>query len=221
MSSRYYLHGDKNEFEKDSYFCSFCDVFTTSDHFSDHSHSGKHLQRYALSQKSLKNLSSSGHSHRPPHAENLIEIWVTEQKHTQGRFYRWLLLQKDRDDPVGDLAADVHRDSTFPMASRSLRKIRSHLSSRGACDEALQALEEAWSEFGSKGNSRTSLSLKLRFVVFRLSDYSCNICGATARDGARLEVDHKVPVAKGGTNEIGNLWALCFNCNRGKGASDL
>jgi 5-methylcytosine-specific restriction endonuclease McrA len=39
--------------------------------------------------------------------------------------------------------------------------------------------------------------------------------------GARLEVDHKIPVAKGGRNEIENLWALCFECNRGKGVQEV
>ena len=32
----------------------------------------------------------------------------------------------------------------------------------------------------------------------------------------RLEVDHVVPVCKGGTNDPSNLVAACFRCNRGK-----
>lgn len=36
-----------------------------------------------------------------------------------------------------------------------------------------------------------------------------------------LEVDHLVPVAKGGQNEILNLVTSCRDCNRGKGARQL
>jgi 5-methylcytosine-specific restriction endonuclease McrA len=42
-------------------------------------------------------------------------------------------------------------------------------------------------------------------------------CGQSAKnDGVAVEVDHIVPVAKGGTNDIENLQTLCRNCNQGK-----
>lgn len=59
--------------------------------------------------------------------------------------------------------------------------------------------------------------LSLRFAIFKRDNYRCQICGRTAADhGAVLEVDHKIPRAKGGTEDIANLWTLCFECNRGK-----
>lgn len=30
------------------------------------------------------------------------------------------------------------------------------------------------------------------------------------------DVDHYVPVSKGGTDDLGNLWLLCFECHREK-----
>jgi hypothetical protein len=36
-----------------------------------------------------------------------------------------------------------------------------------------------------------------------------------------LEVDHIVPVSKGGGNDIYNLVTACFDCNRGKAAGSL
>ena len=36
-----------------------------------------------------------------------------------------------------------------------------------------------------------------------------------------LEVDHLIPVAKGGKNELLNLVTSCRDCNRGKGAKEL
>lgn len=223
MSSRYYLHADKADSGQDSYFCAFCDAFLPCSHFTESSHSGKHRERLALTKKSLSNLKrlNPAKFQRPRLAENLIDGWPKAAKPVQGRFYRWLVRQVDRDDPIGDLAGDIKRDSSFPMASSSLKAIRLHLTSQCACDEALQALEEAWSEFGPKSRARSGISLKVRFEVFRLSGYACQLCGATVSDGVKLEIDHKVSVAKGGSNDVSNLWVLCFNCNRGKSASDL
>ena len=59
---------------------------------------------------------------------------------------------------------------------------------------------------------------KLRMRVLRRDGYRCRICGASASDGVKLEVDHIVPVSKGGRTEERNLQTLCDRCNRGKGA---
>ena len=42
------------------------------------------------------------------------------------------------------------------------------------------------------------------------------LCGASANDGVKLEVDHIVPVSKGGKSTMDNLQTLCERCNRGK-----
>jgi hypothetical protein len=68
---------------------------------------------------------------------------------------------------------------------------------------------------------RSGLPLGLRFDVFKRDSYCCQICGAKQINGATLEVDHKVPVTKGGNNDMSNLWTLCFDCNRGKSDKDL
>ena len=34
-----------------------------------------------------------------------------------------------------------------------------------------------------------------------------------------LEVDHVIPISRGGTDDISNLKTACFKCNRGKGDS--
>lgn len=66
---------------------------------------------------------------------------------------------------------------------------------------------------------RTPVSKRLRFRVMRRDGYRCRLCGMTSDDGITLEVDHIVPVAKGGRTEESNLWTLCHPCNNGK--SDL
>lgn len=67
---------------------------------------------------------------------------------------------------------------------------------------------------------RKPLSKKTRFEVFKRDSFTCQYCGSKAPD-VILEVDHIVPVAEGGTNDILNLITSCRNCNRGKGARTL
>lgn len=63
--------------------------------------------------------------------------------------------------------------------------------------------------------NRSPLSPKLRYNVLRRDGFTCQYCGRTA-DERQLEIDHIVPVSKGGTNDIGNLQTACKECNRGK-----
>jgi len=60
-----------------------------------------------------------------------------------------------------------------------------------------------------------------RFDILKRDDYRCRICGTHADENVRLEVDHIVPRAKGGTNDSSNLWTLCWACNNGKSDTDL
>lgn len=69
--------------------------------------------------------------------------------------------------------------------------------------------------------TRQTTPKRLRFFILNRDRYRCQLCGATASDGAQLEVDHKVPVAKGGKTTPQNLWTLCHPCNNGKSDSDL
>jgi hypothetical protein len=59
-------------------------------------------------------------------------------------FYAWLRKQRNRDDPVGDLACDAMRDKDFPKAERA---VRAHLLKCGACPEAFTALKDALKEY--------------------------------------------------------------------------
>lgn len=65
-------------------------------------------------------------------------------------------------------------------------------------------------------SKRRLISGKKRHAVFARDNYRCQICGATVDDGAKLHIDHILPVSKGGTNDITNLQILCEKCNLGK-----
>lgn len=67
--------------------------------------------------------------------------------------------------------------------------------------------------------TRTGISPKLRFEVLRRDKYVCQYCGACGPN-VELEVDHKIPVSKGGKTIESNLVTSCIECNRGKGNED-
>lgn len=58
-------------------------------------------------------------------------------------------------------------------------------------------------------------SQKLRVLVLERDNFRCKFCGATSEQ-ERLEVDHILPEALGGTDSLNNLATLCQPCNRGK-----
>ena len=70
------------------------------------------------------------------------------------------------------------------------------------------------------GQKRKQISKATRFEVFKRDSFKCQYCGRSAPD-VILEVDHIVPVSKGGENDILNLVTSCRDCNRGKGAKKL
>jgi len=81
--------------------------------------------------------------------------------------------------------------------------------------------------------SRTTISYKRRKIVFQRDKHTCVYCKRkaetiieqTGRSGAPIitllisddwkpfEIDHKIPISKGGSNEIKNLLTCCARCN--------
>ena len=54
----------------------------------------------------------------------------------------------------------------------------------------------------------------LKRLVWDRDNWTCVDCGGHTD----LSVDHKIPVAAGGTNDIDNLQTMCRPCNSRKGA---
>lgn len=73
---------------------------------------------------------------------------------------------------------------------------------------------------GALMSKRKSLSLKTRFDIFKRDDFTCRYCGRKTPEVV-LQVDHVIPVAEGGDNDVENLVTSCFECNSGKGAGLL
>lgn len=70
----------------------------------------------------------------------------------------------------------------------------------------------------TKGRQKRSVSEAKKKYVASQQAWRCGRC-ATLLD-ATYEVDHKVALMHGGTNEVSNLEALCPNCHRKKTTQD-
>lgn len=70
-------------------------------------------------------------------------------------FRAWLLAQAGRDDPIGDLAADVRRDPPGTQAW-SVEELRDHMAQRRADRAAIRALNEAADEWRACCDSPTA-----------------------------------------------------------------
>lgn len=63
---------------------------------------------------------------------------------------------------------------------------------------------------------RGYVSNKMRFSIYERDGYRCRKCGVSQRY-ALLEIDHIVPISKGGKSTYDNLQTLCHKCNVAKG----
>lgn len=64
-------------------------------------------------------------------------------------------------------------------------------------------------------SKRKNISKKIRFEIFKRDSFTCQYCGEKAPNVV-LEVDHILPVSKGGDNNEINLITSCHSCNNGK-----
>ena len=62
---------------------------------------------------------------------------------------------------------------------------------------------------------RGKVTNRMRFFIYERDGYRCQICGRRTRD---LEVDHIIPISKGGKSTPNNLQTLCHWCNYRKGS---
>lgn len=64
---------------------------------------------------------------------------------------------------------------------------------------------------------RNYLTQSQKTRLFEAYSFVCSTCGKQVPPGVRgLQADHKVPLSRGGGNEITNWQPMCNNCNVGK-----
>lgn len=72
----------------------------------------------------------------------------------------------------------------------------------------------------SVAGQRALMTTELRKKILQRDGYKCKKCGVSTKEEANLllEVDHILPLSKGGLTTEDNLQTLCWKCNRKKGA---
>ncbi|MEB3343101.1 HNH endonuclease [Okeania sp.] len=62
---------------------------------------------------------------------------------------------------------------------------------------------------------RIKIPLAVRKYVFERDNHNCQSCGKNSTE-TELTIDHIIPLARSGTNDMSNLQTLCFKCNQKK-----
>jgi rubrerythrin len=65
---------------------------------------------------------------------------------------------------------------------------------------------------------RSAMTTQLRESILRRDNWTCRRCGNSVykEPNLLLEIDHIIPISKGGKTEPNNLQTLCWKCNRRK-----
>ncbi len=66
-------------------------------------------------------------------------------------------------------------------------------------------------------NKRKVFTQEERMAIYRKTKGRCYICGEFV-DFDSFEIEHRIPLAKGGTNDFENTFCSCHTCNQMKGS---
>lgn len=137
-------------------------------------------------------------------------------------FTAFLRRYRGVDHRLGDLAADVDSDPTWPKTATRFRTFYEHIDRNNWGDNSLTTLAIAWCQFAINevGDDWEMPSMKavipadVRWQVWERDNFTCQECGTRQH----LSVDHILAESKGGTMDLSNLRTLCKPCNSRKGA---
>jgi hypothetical protein len=139
--------------------------------------------------------------------EDRVGQWKAIDDRMQEQRRRILIALMVAEDPIGwgDDEAPV-LPGEAPLVDRDVGGSLGRLAA--AARDAAESL--GWTP------TRGAISTRARTTIYRRDGYACVDCG---QDDVRLLViDHRVPVALGGSNDPENLRTLCRPCNAAKGA---
>jgi hypothetical protein len=104
----------------------------------------------------------------------------------------------------------VQRSFSVPMTEENILKL-------------IQLLESKLTMKDFSKEQRNLLTKKLRDKIKMRDNFTCCTCGNSIykEKNLLLEIDHIVPISKGGYTIEENLQTLCWKCNRSKGSKIL
>lgn len=125
------------------------------------------------------------------------------------------------------------RELGYPPSKRQINKLADKISEApykkhwGSVRTACETLASFHENYISRDEllagkitkyARKPIPLKDRFAILKRDNYRCVKCGASpaADQSVILEIDHIIPVANGGMNDLSNFQTLCRKCNQGK-----
>lgn len=68
-------------------------------------------------------------------------------------------------------------------------------------------------------HKRIRFSKEFRIKIFERDNYQCQLCNPKKNLlflPLKRRIDHKIPLSKGGSNDITNLWLVCDDCDTKK-----
>ena len=214
--SRTYIFGDKRKFRKvfDDTISSFCKFFTVEINKETLEKLEKALNDFLAVEEGKKLLERQ--------RNEIIKKIRKELPYFIRRFTGIQRLSRK----LGFKDIDL-KDSYFPTYTFG------YISPRGVKDDYhdfilnIQNLNELIKYLSQKikfkksvAGQRALMTPKLREKIKERDGYTCQICGLSNKDEPNLllEIDHIIPLSKGGMTTEGNLQTLCWRCNRSKGA---
>ena len=214
--SRTYIFGDKRKFRKvfDDTISSFCKFFTVEINKDTLEKLEKTLNDFLAVEEGKKLLERQ--------RNEIIKKIRKELPYFIRRFTGIQRLSRK----LGFKDIDL-KDSYFPTYTFG------YISPRGVKDDYhdfilnIQNLNELIKYLSQKikfkksvAGQRALMTPKLREKIKERDGYTCQICGLSNKDEPNLllEIDHIIPLSKGGMTTEGNLQTLCWRCNRSKGA---
>lgn len=119
-----------------------------------------------------------------------------------------------------EISEYIEANTNQSMSPRSIQRV---MESRGINRNVGDAFRNAakkgrvkWAYKDPKMKVRRhGVSKGRRYRLMSRDGFRCQLCGVGAKD-ALLELDHIVPLCKGGSNDDANIRTLCYECNIGK-----